>query len=328
MSSDLDRLSAGALGWLVRNLDYFDPYSASARPLEHGKAKAALELALLCHCWARLGDEDDARLGKATAVVRTVWQHPDFPRLITGSPRYAAQYALVYAALAPDGIDDTQCRAGLARLTDDDLSPRGKSPYQRLEFRYYADKAGVRHTIEPYEELAGQNVLVTLAAAAPGTDRPDQADQSAPGDAPPDSTASDDAPPVTIAEAYGITHSAFYFSDFGRTGPALSDDAVAGATELVRRTLEYCVRHDWWDLVAELVMTQACLGADPLRTPLGVAAVECLARAQRPDGAIPGRSASTRATAAEPAGAFFEKAYHTTLVTALMSLAVSSARAS
>lgn len=36
------------------------------------------------------------------------------------------------------------------RLSPGFLSPHGKSAYQRIEIRYYADKAGVRHGIEPY----------------------------------------------------------------------------------------------------------------------------------------------------------------------------------
>lgn len=321
MGSDLDRLSAGTLGWLGRHLDYFDPYAAGGRSSAHGKAKAALELALLRHCWARLGAGDDPRLGEATALVRGVWRHPDFTRLITAEPEYAAQYALVCAALAPEGAEDAPYRAALAGLTGDDLSPRGKSPYQRLETRYYADKAGVPHTIESYGELAERNVLVTLPAALARRAR------ERPGDGHGENGGG--AAPVGIPEAYAVTHSSFYLSDFGRTAPGLSDDALAGAAGLVRLLLEHCVRRHWWDLAAELVMAQVCLGIEPLRTPWGAAAVACLAGAQLPGGAIPGRSPATSATAADPAGVFFAKAYHTTLVTALMSLLVlSPARAS
>ncbi|AUY49195.1 hypothetical protein [Streptomyces sp. CB01881] len=313
MPPDLHRLSAGTLAWLERNLDRFDPYAAGPGHPEHetsyAQAKAALELALLRHCWARVDTGDDPRLARVTARVRTLWQHPDFPRLVTADPRCAAYYGLVYAALAPDGIDDRPCRAVLARLAADDLSPRGRTPYQRLELRYYADKAGVRHTVEPYEELVARNVLVTLPAEAAKRAVPD-------GEA-----------PVTVPEAYAVTHSSFYLSDFGRTGAGLSADALADAAELVRRLLEHCVRRDWWDLAAELLLTQVCLGLEPLRTPWGTAAVACLARAQQSDGAIPGRSAGTRVTADGPAGAFFAKAYHTTLVTAMMTLLVAPAGA-
>ncbi|MGW2546008.1 DUF6895 family protein [Kitasatospora sp. NPDC001574] len=312
MPSDLDRLSAGTLAWLGRHLDHFDPYSAPGRSAEHGRAKAALELALLCHLWARRDTGGDPRLDRATAVVRTVWQHPDFPALLTADPRCAAPYGLACAALAPAGTDGTPHRAVLARLTPDDLSPHGRSAYQQLELRHYADKAGVPHAFEPYEELLGRNFLVRLPAAMPDRAAPDRAAR--------DRAAPDDAAPVTVPEAYALTHSSFYLSDFGRTAPGLSATALADAAELLRRLLEHCVRHDWWDLAAELVMAQVCLGLDPLRTPWGRAAVDCLVRAQRPDGALPGRSARTAATDAEPVGAFFATAYHTTLVTALMTL--------
>ncbi|MFE2173131.1 hypothetical protein ACFXAM_08635, partial [Kitasatospora sp. NPDC059462] len=63
----LRRLSDGTLGWLVRHLDDFDPFARrgpapgrAAREPDgaHRPAKAALELALLTHCWAGL-DADE-----------------------------------------------------------------------------------------------------------------------------------------------------------------------------------------------------------------------------------------------------------------------------
>ncbi|MEU9161438.1 hypothetical protein AB0D29_14365 [Streptomyces sp. NPDC048424] len=304
MSSPLERLSAGALGWLGGNLDYFDPFSASSGSATHGKAKAALELALLCHCAARLADPPQA-LGEAGALVRKLWQDPDLPRLFADVPKYASTYGLIYAALAPDAIDGTQVRATLARLDPEFLSPRGKSPYQRIEIRHYADKAGVRHTVEPYAELLPHSPLVAFRAAEPG-----------------------DGAPLTEPQAYAVTHTAFYLGDFGRTAPRLGEDALAHALDLVDRLLRHCVEHERWDLAAELVLTRFILGSEPLDTPSGAAAVECLVRAQRPDGAIPGRSAALAAHPSASGGEFFGKAYHTTLVTALMALIVSSPRPS
>lgn len=305
MHVPLDQLSAGALDWLGGNLDHFDPFSPSARSATHGKAKAALELALLCHCWGRLAATQDKRLAKATGLVRMLWQHPHFPRLFHVHPEYASSYGLIYLALAPDGIDDTACRARLTPLAPGFLSPQGKSPYHRLEIRYYADKAGIRHTMEPYAELIGQSRLFTVPSAA-----------------------RENSTPLTTGEAYALTHTSFYLGDFGRTSPGLSVLALARARDLVSRMLTHCVRHERWDLAAELVLTQFILGVEPLCTPTGAAAVECLVRAQRPDGAIPGRSAALRAAASAPPREFFRKAYHTTLVTALMALIVSSARRS
>lgn len=307
MSSPLDRLSAGTIGWLGRNLDFFDPYSASGRSSEHGKVKAALELALFCHNWTRL-DAGDDRLGAPTRLLQTLWQLSDFQRLVATQPDFSSQYGLIYAALAPAGIDDRLCRATLTRLAAGGyLSPLGKSPYQRLEIRYYAEKAGVGHGMEPYEELVEQSPLVRLSTAAPTA------------------TASPDGAPLTTQDAYALTHCSFYLSDFGRRSPGPAH-SLARVEDLVRRMLEHCVQHDRWDLAAELVITQFCLGIDPLDTPTGVAAIQCLATAQLPSGAIPARSAALKATEPISAGALFRKAYHTTLATALMSLLVSSAR--
>ncbi|MFI0989555.1 DUF6895 family protein [Streptomyces exfoliatus] len=351
MPSPLEQLSAGALAWLGARLDHFDPFSASGRSATHGKAKAALELALLCHCASRpagpaapgdavaggtagavadgpsraVGSGPKGAVGSgpggspsgasnaldgATALVRKLWQDPDFPRLFDDVPAYASTYRLVYAALAPDGIDDTQCQAALGLLDPAFLSPGGKSPYRRIEIRYYADMAGVRHAVEPYTELLPGSPLVTLQPATPVH------------------TTSVDTAPLTTPEAYALTHTGFYLGDFGRTTTGLTGSALAHARDLVDRMLRHCVGHERWDLAAELVLTQFILGSDPLDTPSGAAAVECLVRAQRPDGAIPGRSAALAAPPSAAAGELFRKAYHTTLVTALTALTVLSPRPS
>ncbi|MFD4237456.1 DUF6895 family protein [Streptomyces sp. NPDC058542] len=320
MTSSLDQLSAGTLDWLGANLDHFDPYAADAGTATHRQAKAVLELALLCHCSPRPGGSHDERLDGARALLRKLWQRPEFPRLFDAHPPSAPTYGLAYAALAPDGIDDSACRDTLGRLAPDFLSPAGKSPLKRMEIRFYADKAGADHTIEPYAELVGQSPLVTLTAAAPGS--------AETGGTVTGGTVTGDVAPLTDSEGYSLTHAAFFLGDYGRTTTGLAGDALAHARDLVRRMLDHCVGQDRWDLAAELVITQFILGLEPLRTPSGAAAVECLVRAQRSDGAIPGRSAALMASRSAPAGEFFRKAYHTTLVTALMTLVLSSGRPS
>ncbi|MEU3702888.1 hypothetical protein AB0E82_11415 [Streptomyces anulatus] len=331
MTSSLDQLSAGTLDWLGANLDHFDPYAADAGTATHQQAaKAVLELALLRHCSTWTGGPHDERLGGATALLRKLWQRPEFPRLFDAHLPSAPTYGLAFAALAPDGIDDSVCRATLARLAPDFLSPAGKSPLKRMEIRFYADKAGASHTIEPYAELVGQSPLVTLTAATPGGAAEGDAAKgdAAKGDAATGEAADGDTAPLTDSEGYSLTHAAFFLGDYGRTPTGLDGDALAHARELVRRMLDHCVGQDRWDLAAELVVSQFILGLEPLRTPSGAAAVECLVRAQRSDGAIPGRSAALMAPPSATAGEFFRKAYHTTLVTALMTLVLSSGRPS
>jgi hypothetical protein len=288
-------LAATTTGWLARNLERFDPYSASAQPATLPQAKAILELALLCHCTSRPGTAGDC-LGAATALLTATWRNPDFPRLLSQCPpRLARQYTLIATALAPDGGRSERLLAAAAELTaGGHLSAAGKSPYIRLETRYYADKAGIAHDIEPYRDLIGRSIIVDQPRGFP----------------------------LTVEEAYTLTHTSFYITDFGQGDAGLAAGPRARAETLLRRVLRYAVAEDQWDLVAELLLAWACLGGDPAGSRSGWAALASLARAQLPDGAIPGRSAATRATSAAGTAEFFSAAYHTTLVTALMSLII------
>lgn len=285
-------LTDGAMHWIGENLAFFDPFSPSCPLPEDRKVKAVLELAVVCHRWAKLDTTSDV-FDRADALLRTIWQRPEFLELVEthGGP-WGDSQRLVYAALAPAGVRDDLRAEAAARVTAGDfLSPDGKTPLQRLETRYYAEKANVPHGIESYRELAERSLLVR----------------------PP-------APPVTVGDAYTITHTAFYLSDYGHRPIELSGDDRTRAEEATRGMLTAAVGEEQWDLAGELVITLACLGGDPTATPEGRAGVECLARAQRADGAIPGRSAASNVSPTLPPDRFFRRAYHTTLVTALLSL--------
>lgn len=290
----LSALSEGARRWLGDNLAYFDPFSDACPFPEHRKAKAMLELAVVCRVWAGLAPATDV-LDRASDVVRSVWRRPEFLDLIEthGGP-YADAQRLMYAALAPDGTCDDARAETLARLRKEGfLSPGDRSPYPQLETRYYADLAGVPHDLPAYRQLAAAGPL-----AAPPT------------------------PPVSLGDAYTITHTAFYLSDYGMRpidlSPAVRDRATAATTRLLGSS----ARQDLWDLTGELLITHAALGGDPLAAPEGRAALACLTGVQQPDGAIPGRAAATRAAPCLTPPQFFRKAYHTTLVAVLVSLIV------
>ncbi len=294
----LGRLTAGAVDWLGRSLPFFDPFSPQAQASPHGKVKAALELALLHHCWARSGP-DDGLLKKPAVLVEALWQSAEFQSLVVSQPEHAAAYELIYVAVGPDGVGTDLRAATIAQLTGDGyLTSAGKSPYLRLETRFYADEAGISHSIEPYQELIDQSILVGLPAEFP----------------------------CTLRDTYTITHTSFYLSDFGSRLPDLTSAQLAQAADVTGRMLDYCVSQDMWDLIAELIITLFCLGGDPLGTESGLAAIECLEQAQRPDGVIPGRSAAQSPDESATAGEFFHKCYHTTIAVILMSVIVSSTR--
>jgi len=290
----LGGLSAGAIRWLGCNLHFFDPLSSASPLPENMRVKAALELAIFCHSWAKLKPATDL-LGEATALLRTIWLRPEFPLLIDAyGDVWADSQRLAYAALAPAGVRDDLRESALARLkTNGYLSPLGKSPTLRLEIRYYADKAHIEHGMESYQDLAAESLL-----ARPPT------------------------PPVSRGLVYTITHTAFHLSDFGCLEMGLPGDVREQAERVTCSMIGSCARQDLWDLTGELVSMLGCLGGDPLATPTGQAGIRCLARAQLDNGAIPGRSAANRAQPSLSSAEFFRKAYHTTLVAALMSLIV------
>lgn len=286
-----DGLAEGVMRWLGRNLSYFDPFSPSSPLPENRRVKAALELAIFCHRWEKL-KPDDELFHDATALLRTIFLRPEFVELIdTHGGEYAGSQRIVYAALAPRA--DLR-EAVLARLKEDDyLSPQGKSAYAQLETRYYADKANLEHALESYRDLAARSLL---------------------GNPPP--------PPVPTGTAYALTHTAFFLGDYGHRDMGLPGDVRERAERAVCSMLDSSADEDLWDLTSELLITLAGLGGDVLATPSGQAGIRCLARAQQADGAIPGRSAASGVPLSLPPGRFFRRCYHTTLVTALMTLAV------
>lgn len=290
----LDSLTAGAIRWLVCNLRFFDPFSPLSPLPENMRVKAVLELAIFCHSWAKLKPATDP-LGEVTALLRTVWLRPEFPLLIDAHGGvWADSQRLAYAALAPAGVRGDLREAALAQVKASGyLSPLGKTPTTRLEIRYYADRAHAEHGMESYEDLAAETLLGT----------------------PPDR-------PVSRVAAYAFTHTAFHLSDFGYLDTGLPSDVRERATRATCSMIRSCARQGMWDLTGELVSTLACLGGDPLATPAGQAGIQCLTLAQLDNGAIPGRSAASRAQASASSAEFFRKAYHTTLVAALMGLIV------
>ncbi|MFE2105517.1 DUF6895 family protein [Kitasatospora sp. NPDC059463] len=283
-------LSAGARRWTGLHCGFLDEPAGRAELPVTPRVKALLQLALLRRAWAK-ADPADPDLAGVTATVDRVWRSPDHPRLLAAEPRWARQFRLMYGALAPPGAAaDGPHRAVLAEaVAGDFLTPRRKSPYLHLETRYYAELAGVPHRLADYPELYRISRL-----AAHGDDRP-----------------------LAELDVCNVTHTVFHLADFGFREPGLRAADLAHARDRVLRLTEQCVRREEWDLTGKLLLAQHCLGLDPLSTPSGAAGLRMLAEVQRPDGAVPGRSAADRAGAGADPFTFFRASYQSTLVVAL-----------
>ncbi|MFF1510370.1 DUF6895 family protein [Streptomyces sp. NPDC058326] len=290
-------LSAGVRHWIGQHAGYLDSPAGRAELPVTPRVKALLQLALLGRYWGKAAPADTA-LDQVTGAVERAWARPDFPHLLTLDRRYARQFELMYAALAPAGAVTDAPRSVLARLASDGyLAPRRKSPYLHLEARFYADLAGAEHRFAPYRELYEASLPARAGAL-----------------------------PVADLDVCVVTHTVFYLSDFGHRDPGLTEEARRRALHVVERLTEHCVGLGEWDLVGKLVLAQYCLGADPLDTPSGAAGLRMLAGVQTPGGAIPGRSVLRRAPAGATPVDFFRKSYQATLVTALATLIVTSGR--
>jgi hypothetical protein len=286
-SDVLDGLLAGTLRWLGSNLHFFPE-----------NMQATFELAILCRCWAR-SRPADVRLDEASSLLRDLWQQPWFQEKIIAHPVHAYLYELLYAALAPAGVQVQT--AGIPRTRPRHESaklPAEHLAYLRLEARYYSDLAGIAQDAAPYPELYKSTILGYVR----------------------------DAHEVPEDGAYLAAHIAFYLGDFGQRVPPLDPGDLDHAAAVAADLLERCVRsgHNW-DLASELVLAQFCLGGDPLRTTVGQSAITALAAAQLADGSLPRRSPdqSQGSSAAES----FRKRYHPTLAATLMAALVPARRA-
>ncbi|MFI1096039.1 DUF6895 family protein [Streptomyces sp. NPDC020917] len=293
-----ERVSTGALRWIRLHSGFLDAPSGHAELPVTPRVKALLQLALLCRHWERAAPADPA-LAEVRATVERVWRRPEYPRQLTLDPRYSQPFRLMYGALAPAGLAGSPYPDVLRGLAAEGfLAPRGKSPYLHLETRYYADVAGVAHRLHSYRDLWAASEL-----ARHGGGRS-----------------------VAGLEVCNVTHTVFYLSDFGLRDPGLDAADLRRARDVVDRLTDRCTARGEWDLSAKLVLAQHCLGLDPRQTASGTAALRMLAEAQSADGAIPGRCAEQRADDATTPAAFFRMAYQATLVAALSTLIVCSAR--
>jgi UDP:flavonoid glycosyltransferase YjiC (YdhE family) len=291
----LGQVSAGARQWIGENAGYLDSPAAKSELPVTPRVKALLQLGLLHHYWRR-ARPDDGKLAGVTAIVERAWRDPQFPLLMDVSPGCAA-YRLIHGALAPSAVITGPHRDGLARIVGRLATP-GQSPFARLETRYLADLAGVSHPIESYPDLFRRSIL---GDEGPGT-------------------------PLAEMDVCEVTHTIFYLTHFGTRDPGLAPGDLARAQGVARDLAQHAVRHDEWEQIAKLLLAQFCLGGDPAATAAGQAGIRLLARAQMPDGAIPGPALARRAADSATPVQYFRKSYQATLMTALMAVIISAGR--
>lgn len=295
MSDSLDVLQGGALRWICANAEYLDSASGRAELPAMPRVKAILQLALLHYHWTKVRPVDESRVG-ISKFIGGIWQQPGFVRLIVGDGRFSRTFGIMYAAMAPAGSNDGLREIMLANVAQDDfLSPVGKSAYDCLATRYYADLAGVSHQFAPPLELYQSSPL----GGSDALERPLELD------------------------VCNVTHTVFYLTHFGFRDSGLDDEGKNRALTILGALTENCLVRGEWDFTGKLLLAQYCLGKDLLNTSLGKKAIDAIIEVQDPSGAIPGRSAAQRVPGSASALRFFRESYQTTVTMALMSLIMS-----
>ncbi|MGW5055191.1 DUF6895 family protein [Actinokineospora sp. NPDC004072] len=286
----MQRLSAGTRRWMAEKVVYLRPGAADL-PVTP-RAKACMEIGLLNRLWTR-ARPDDPELAVVSDAVAEIWRDPHFPEQFAEHPGYTRGFALIYSALAPPGLAGSTHPATLARLMPSGhVDIAKKSPSGRLELRYYAELAGLSHDVAPYGDLYAESILANLTEVLP----------------------------MDVETAYRITHTVFHITDFGVRGMNVAPQELMRIREVTEQLTDHFIEIEYWDLIAEFILTQSCLGLDPRRTPSGQRAVDALLNVQKPDGSIPARFAAQRPPETATPVELFRKAYHTTLVTALAAM--------
>ena len=160
-------------------------------------------------------------------------------------------------------------------------------PYRQLELRHILDAGGFAHGLPSYRELWSR----TLVAHRPNLMF------------------------LSDNDVYSITHALFYVSDFSAHNvDFLTPQEIAYVHDVVTHLLGVYIRRKNWDLAAELLAAEKCLGRISRHSVMGW---RLLLEAQHADGRIDGPYLGQLADDKRDAEHLFDACYHTTLVSAL-----------
>jgi hypothetical protein len=282
LSFDLRLLGHTGLSWIYRQLDRIRPADFS----NNSALKDVTELGILYSLLFRWSEDRSAPLMRSIrAFLLEVCDDPALSHLARRSPAAYTSFFILYLALRATGIALPHFDSAY-RMAERLGYPAALEmlPFRRIEIEYFAWKSGLRS-----QPVAWERWL-------------------------PDSTLARAENPIYLAtmEAYSITNTLFYLTDFAGPSDGLPPDLARKATAMTECLLVHFWRQADWDLTGELLLNAVALSLH--RTPLFHDAFNALARAWRPDGVLPGPYSSK----SDDAAADFKNSFHTTLVGLLL----------
>ncbi|MFE0253655.1 DUF6895 family protein [Streptomyces sp. NPDC059010] len=299
-----EQVLAGGLRWIEAQLEWFEPARweefLPRRPFRPGPLLELLGLVRVLDRVGVLSKEAPLARGALDLAVR-VAADPSFEAGLRRADEYFPYHLNLIGLLELLGRPQPTGRAVCEALLAADAGAHAQ-PYKpvlnRLELRYFADRGG----FPAPASLPGPGAL--LAESIAGLDP--------------------DVLQLSESEVYALTHVVFYATDFGRHSLTLAaDEATGRLRETVRVLLGVHLARGSLDLLAELLLCTAALEESPgPRTGhLPCAGWNALARAARPDGALPSPVHRPEVLAglsdAKAAAYVFGTCYHTTTAAVL-----------
>ncbi|MCP3964259.1 MAG: hypothetical protein GY719_41045 [bacterium] len=271
-----------AMAWVLKDLSLFNPLCESSPKKAMFKIKAATELAMACAARRALTLELDS---SASLAARYLWEEvfsqPALQDFLLADPGKLAALDL-YAALRACGYEDPVYRARLAETLDYRRAVE-RAPFRTMDLIYSLRRAELPCGGVDLGGLYGETVLGK---------RPDVYH-------------------VTTMDAYAMTHTIFFVTDFGTTSPSIFSRADREYFETqLPRIAEYFLRKGDWDLTAELLWVLCSLRLE--RLPVYEQGWWELLRVQNADGSFPPSMSDDGEVKDE-----FDRNYHTTLAVLL-----------
>jgi hypothetical protein len=282
-----------AVDWIQKNIASFDPFRGKGQPGEY-RQKALVELALLClYLHGHPAFSRDARVQEFLRFIRDVYRNPYFREGMFRLGNLFVAHGYLAVVLRRWGLLGEGCdwQAIQGLIDHSNITLTEQLPFRALELRLLLSYGGFRHRLPSPEELFRRSMLSKPLNPLYVTDN----------------------------DAYAITHTLFFLSDFGRHPIAVfSRPGARHAFWVVEHLLGMYVQRKNWDLVGELLLSCRCLRRTT--SELYHLGWQGLSGAQLPDGAVPGPHYDPRRAEAlegeKKQDHLFEGCYHTTLVAA------------
>lgn len=268
-ADDRNQIAQRLLTWLTDNLSFFDPpqedllFDQLPEQIEGGRVRKAFgELGVALRIVQRV---PQLRAMNDAVRLRSFWLEKVKQRNIFFDARRRVQLfpllAVALAVLEDLGDEPVEAKRVLQNVLDRGMLDRiERSPWHKLDLKYYFDVARLRYRMPDDAALYAQSSLrhpPSLSYAS-------------------------------TMDLYGITHLIFHFSDFGRSDLArLAGEQLDATRDYVSLALRVCLFERDFDLSAELLMNLICLRSHD--RDLHWAVTDELRKIQQPGGFIPDR---------------------------------------